>query len=50
MFYIVKLLVCNIQYVLLFDFNYKSVGLLIYNFFFRVFFIEDGIVAFQSEK
>ena len=51
MFYIVKLLVCNIQYVLLVDSNYKSVGLLIYDFFFSCFlFIDDGIVAFESEK
>ena len=58
MFYIVRLLVCNIQYVLLVYSNYIGV-LLIYDFFywfwwfifrFRFPFIDDGVVVSESEK
>ena len=52
MFYIVKLLVCNIQNVLLVDSNlFRRFGLLIYDFFILRFrFIDDGVVTSESEK
>ena len=42
---------CNIQYVLLVDSNYIGVLVCLYDFFIlRFSLIDDGVVAFESEK